>query len=94
MKSTENMHNVIFYSFKIENISFQSDGNLTTSTPFIKDEVVDDLKRKLAKTGYKMAADNSHKIIKIDNELFIEGIAYEGQSPTETIIKGYFNTIK
>ncbi|RYY30635.1 MAG: hypothetical protein EOP41_00195 [Sphingobacteriaceae bacterium] len=88
------MNNVIFYSFKIENITFKTDGNLATSTPFIKKEVVDDLKRQLAKTGYKMAADNSHKIIKTDNELFIEGMAYEGQSPEETVIQGYFKSTR
>ena len=88
------MNKIIFYSFKIENVSFQTDGNLSTSTPFVKKEVVDDLKRKLAKSGYKMAADNSHKIVKIDNELFIEGMAYEGQSPDDVIIQGYFKSTK
>ncbi len=88
------MNNVIFYSFKIENVSFQTDENLTSSTPFIKKEVVDDLKRKLAKNGYKMAADNSHKIVKIDNELFIEGMAYAGQSPDDIVIQGYFQSTR
>ena len=41
-----------------------------------------------------MAADNSHKIVKIDNELFIEGMAYEGQSPDDVIIQGYFKSTK
>ncbi|WP_419800949.1 hypothetical protein [Mucilaginibacter sp.] len=88
------MNKVIFYSFKIENVSFQSTGNLSMSTPFVKNEVVDDLKRILAKSGYKMAADNSHKIVKIDSELFIEGMAYEGQSPDDVIIQGYFKSSK
>ncbi|MGI4728213.1 MAG: hypothetical protein ACRYGB_06555 [Janthinobacterium lividum] len=88
------MNNVIFYSFKIENIEFQTIGNLSMSTPFVKNEVVDNLKRKLAESGYKMAADNSHKIIKIANELFIEGMAYEGQSSDDIIIQGYFRSTK
>ncbi|MGI4022544.1 MAG: hypothetical protein ACRYFA_13645 [Janthinobacterium lividum] len=88
------MHKVIFYSFKIENVDFQTTGNLSMSTPFVKNEVVDDLKRQLAVSGYKMASDNSHKIIKIDNELFIEGMAYSGQDPDHKMIQGYFNSIK
>jgi hypothetical protein len=46
------MHKVIFYSFKIENVDFQTNGNLSMSTPFVKNEAVDDLKRKLATSGY------------------------------------------
>ncbi len=88
------MNKVIFYSFKIENVDFQTAGNLSASTPFVKNEVVDDLKRKLAASGYKMAADNSHKIIKIDNGLFIEGMAYSGQYPDDKRIQGYFKSIK
>lgn len=88
------MHKVIFYSFKIENVDFQTTGNLTMSTPFVKNEIVDDLKQKLAVSGYKMAADNSHKIIKIDNELFIEGMAYSGENPDDKRIQGYFKSIK
>ncbi len=88
------MNKVIFYSFKIKNIEFQSTGNLSMSTPFIKNEVVDDLKRKLSAEGYKMAADNSHKIIKIDNELFIEGMAYNGEDPNSALYKDLLKSIK
>lgn len=88
------MNKVIFYSFKIENVDFQTDGNLSVSSPFVKNEVVDDLKQKLAASGYKMAADNSYKIIKIDNELFIEGMAYSGQDSDHKMIQGYFQSIK
>jgi hypothetical protein len=63
------MNKVIFYTFKIENISFETTNQLTTSTPFVKNEAVDNCKRELAKIGYKMAADQSHRIIKVNDEL-------------------------
>jgi hypothetical protein len=41
-----------------------------------------------------MAADNSHKIVKINNELFIEGMAYSGQDPDDKMFIGYLKSIK
>ncbi len=87
------MNKVIFYSFKIENISFETTNHLTISTPFIKSDAVANCKKDLAEIGYKMAADNSHKIIKVNDELYIEGMAYFGEDPGHTMIKGYFNQI-
>jgi len=86
------MNEVLFYSFKIENVDFQSNGNLSLSTPFAKKEVIEDLKQKLAASGYKMMADNSQKIVRINNELFIEGLAYSGNGLDYKAIGGYFNS--
>lgn len=88
------MNNVLFYSFKIENISFESTGNLSISTTFNKIEAVNNCKRELGKIGFKMAADNSQKIVKKDNELYIEGMAYNGEDPDHKMIQGYFNSLK
>jgi len=85
------MNKVIFYSFKIENINFHSAGDLSTSTPFVKNDAVANLKQQLQDLGYKMAADNSHKIIKIGAKLYIEGMAYQGEDPDHRMIAGYFN---
>lgn len=86
------MNKVIFYSFKIENIDFQSTGNLLTSTLFVKDDTITDLKKQLANSGYKIATDNSNKFKKIGDELYIEGMAYQGQNPDQMMIQGYFKT--
>jgi len=87
------MNNVLFYSFKIENIDFQSIDNLSISTPFDKADAVSNCRKELGKLGYKMAADNSHKIIKKDNDLFIEGMAYSGQDPTSNVVEGYLKSL-
>lgn len=87
------MSNSIFYSFKIENISFETTNHLTISTPFVKNDAVANCKRELAKIGYKMAADQSHRFIKINDELYMEGMAYFGESPDDTVVKGYLSKI-
>ncbi len=88
------MNKVIFYTFKIENISFETTNHLTISTTFVKNDAVGNCQREQAKIGYKMAADNSHKIIKVNDELYIEGMAYQGENPDYKMIQGYFNSLK
>ncbi len=58
------------------------DANFTVSSPFNKSDIIDDLIQRLIKIHYVPDLNSLNFIIKED-KLYMEGMAYEEQPPTE-----------